>query len=233
MSGDPLAYAWPDSTTDARHAELILASTSPRRHELLARLGLPFEIVPVAVPENPLSGETPGQTATRLALAKAHAALARLPRETHALIIAADTVVVYRGQLLGKPETPEAAVAMLRRLRGKIHRVISAVAVLDSQSGRTRVRTETTRVRLRPLSDEEIRRYVATGDPLDKAGAYAIQNRTFHPVESIQGCYSNVVGLPLCALAEELGEFGVRVPGEWHAGHGACQCAQRTGAMPG
>ncbi len=83
------------------------------------------------------------------------------------------------------------------------------------------------------MSDEEIDRYVATGDPLDKAGAYAIQNRTFHPVESIRGCYSNVVGLPLCALAEELVEFGVRVPGEWRAGGRACQCAERIGAIDG
>ena len=222
-----------DLPSDAQHARLILASTSPRRRELLARFRLPFEVMAVDVPETPLPGEAPEQTAARLALAKAHAALATVPRDTHALIIAADTVVVYRGQSLGKPESLDAAVRMLRRLRGHTHRVVSAVAVLDSRSGRTRVRTETTRVRLRLMSDEEIDRYVATGDPLDKAGAYAIQNRAFHPVESIRGCYSNVVGLPLCALAEELVEFGVRVPDKWRARGRTCQCAECMGAIAG
>lgn len=211
---------------------LVLASTSPRRRELLSRFGLPFSVVPVDVPEAPLPGEKPAQTAARLALAKARAAMASLPRPSNALIIGADTIVVYRGRPLGKPETPDAAVAMLDRLRGRTHSVVSAVAVLDTRSERSLVRTETTRVRLRPMSDEEIARYVATGDPLDKAGAYAIQNRTFQPVESIEGCYSNVVGLPLCALAEELSELGVSVPAEWRVRGKACQCARLSGATP-
>lgn len=203
---------------------LILASTSPRRHELLARLGLPFSVVPVDVPEAPLPREKPARTAERLALDKAHAAAADLPSGANALVIGADTVVAAAGRALGKPGTPERATAMLRRLRGKTHRVISGVAVVDTRTGRAIDQAAITRVHLRPMSDEEIARYVATGDPLDKAGAYAIQNQVFHPVEWILGCYSNVVGLPLCLLAEEFGELGVQVPSEWRRTGADCQC---------
>ncbi|HVC34081.1 MAG TPA: Maf family protein [Chloroflexota bacterium] len=206
------------------HASLVLASTSPRRRELLARLGLPFSVVPMDVPESPLPGESPAQTAERLAVAKARAGAATLPDHPGVLVVGADTVVVYRGQPLGKPATPDEARAMLRRLRGKTHRVISGVAVVDAQTGQAVTRTATTRVHLRPLTDDEIDRYVATGDPLDKAGAYAIQNQAFHVVEWIKGCYSNVVGLPLCVLAEELAEFGVSVPFPVRRSRKDCGC---------
>lgn len=214
------------SSPTTHHASLVLASTSPRRRELLARLGLPFVVVPVEVSEAPLPDETPTRLAKRLALAKARAALPKLPDQSNALIVGADTIVVYRGQTLGKPNTPADAIATLRRLRGKTHRVISAVAIVDRRTGRSLVRTTTTRVYLRPMTDEEIARYVASGDPLDKAGAYAIQNQPFHPVEWIEGCYSNVVGLPLCTLAEELIRFGARVPEEWRPSGKACACAR-------
>jgi MAF protein len=216
------------SSLVTHHASLILASSSPRRRELLAEFGIPFSVVAANVPESPLPGEPPEHSAARLALAKAQAVLTNLPDKPAALVIGADTIVVYRGHPLGKPASPDEAIAMLKRLRGKTHRVISAVAVVDARTGRAVVRTTSTRVHLRPMSDEEIARYVASGDPLDKAGAYAIQNRTFHPVEWIKGCYSNVVGLPLCTLAEELSIFGVNVPAEWGPGGKACQCIRLT-----
>jgi len=218
------------SSLMTRHSSLILASSSPRRRELLAEFGIPFSVVAANVPESPLPGESPERSAARLALAKAQAVLANLPGKTSALVIGADTIVVYRGQPLGKPASPDEAIAMLKRLRGKTHRVISAVAVVDTRTGRSVVRTTSTRVHLRPMSDEEIARYVASGDPLDKAGAYAIQNRTFHPVEWIEGCYSNVVGLPLCTLAEELSEFGVNVPAQWQTRGKTCECGRLAGA---
>ncbi|MGH2458411.1 MAG: Maf family protein [Chloroflexota bacterium] len=205
---------------------LVLASTSPRRRELLGRLGQPYTVVPIDVDETPLPGERPAQTAERLALAKARAARAALPADVEAVIVGADTIVVHHGHPLGKPETPAEAVGMLQRLRGETHRVISGVAVLDTRTGADRIATATTRVHLRPLTDAEIAAYVATGDPLDKAGAYAIQNREFQPVEWIEGCYSNVVGLPLCTLATELIAFGVEVAPEWQAGSRRCQCAR-------
>lgn len=203
---------------------LVLASTSPRRRELLGRLGLPFTIVPVAVDEEPLPGESPAHTAERLALAKARAALAVLPPRSESFVVGADTIVVYRGRPLGKPTTAAEAATMLRRLRGKTHRVISGVAVVDSRTGTSRMATATTRVHLRPMTDAEITAYVASGDPLDKAGSYAIQNQDFHPVEWIEGCYSNVVGLPLCELTRLLATFDVKVTPEWQASRGRCQC---------
>lgn len=115
---------------------------------------------------------------------------------------------------------------MLRRLRNRTHQVISAVAVVDVASGKTEVGAETTSVRLRPLTDDEIAAYVASGDPLDKAGAYAIQNSAFHPVAGFVGCYSNVIGLPLCTVSQLLGRFGVSVSREWRSADEGCHCAR-------
>lgn len=220
------AVTSPDPTGPDRGRLLILASSSPRRRQLLAELGVPFLVVPVDVPEEPRPGEKPIDLAKRLALSKAEAAQAAGLPDAAELIVGADTVVVDRSQPLGKPATPAEAIAMLRRLRGRVHQVIGGVAVLDRASGRAMVETELTRVRLRAMTDEEIIRYVETGDPLDKAGAYAIQNPEFHPVESIEGCYHNVVGLPLCTLAAVLARFGVAVAAEWQPRGSACQCAQ-------
>ncbi len=191
---------------------------------MIARLGLPYTVVPVDVDEAPRPGEPPARTAERLALAKASAARAKLSPAAEAVIVGADTIVVDRGHQLGKPATPDEAIAMLRRLRRKTHRVISGLAVLDARTGQTAVTTRSTRVHLRPMTDREIAAYVASGDPLDKAGAYAIQNREFHPVEWIEGCYSNVVGLPVCALAEELSAWGLDVDAAWRPRGRRCQC---------
>jgi MAF protein len=185
---------------------LILASSSPRRRHLLALLGLPFTVVRAEVDESPLAGEEPAATARRLSRAKAQAAAVHL-RE--GLIVAADTLVVLEGECLGKPAHPDEATAMLCRLRGREHRVLSGLALLDAASGREAIEVVETRVWMRHTSDEEIAAYVASGDPFDKAGAYAVQHDGFHPVARWWGCATNVMGLPLCHLDTMLRAFGV------------------------
>lgn len=196
----------------ANEPSLVLASASPRRRELLAELGLPFRVETADISEQQQPGEIPAHLAERLAREKAEAVARRLRDaglSAPTYVIGADTVVVDGNSALGKPENPADATRMLRRLRGKSHRVITGVAVVDARTGRVLEGAITARVWLRRLTDQEIADYVASGDPLDKAGGYAIQNRLFHPVEKILGCYSNVVGLPLCVLAELLGKLGV------------------------
>jgi septum formation protein len=183
---------------------LTLASASPRRRELLARLGLPFRVSPVSVAEAPLQGEAPAATARRLALLKLRSAR-RLTDPS--VTLAADTVVGLEGVALGKPRDPEEARRMLRRLRARAHLVHTGVAV--GAPGLELCEVETTRVRMRPYTEEELERYVATGDPLDKAGAYAIQDADFHPVLALEGSYTNVVGLPLPLTARLLGAAGL------------------------
>ena len=178
---------------------LILASRSPRRRRLLDHLGLPFRVVISQVEEDmaPTAAGRPQELAETLALAKAEAVATE---EGEGIVIAADTIVVDGDTILGKPADSSEAAAMLRRLRGKTHRVITGLALVDPGSGQQAASHVVTSVRMRPYSDAEIAAYVTRGDPLDKAGAYAIQDEAFHPVASYQGCYCNVVGLPLKAL---------------------------------
>jgi len=183
---------------------LILASNSPRRRELLAQIGLTFTIAPADVDERIRSGEAPEDYAERLALEKARTA-ARQAGE--GIIIAADTIVVVGGTILGKPGDAEDARRMLKELSGREHAVVTGLAVMDAATQRSSVRTSITKVWFRDLSEREISAYVATGEPLDKAGAYGIQERGALLVERIEGCYSNVVGLPLSLLGEMLREF--------------------------
>ncbi|MFQ6057512.1 MAG: Maf family protein [Anaerolineae bacterium] len=185
---------------------LILASRSPRRRQLLTLLGLPFTVVTAEVDEGPLKGQDPATTARRLSRAKAQAVTALV---AEGLVVAADTLVVLEGQILGKPADPAEATAMLRRLRGRRHLVLSGLTLLDARSGQEATELIETRVWMRPYSDEEIAVYVASGDPLDKAGAYAIQHAGFHPVARLRGCTANVMGLPLCRLDTMLRAFGV------------------------
>ena len=189
---------------------ILLASSSPRRRELLAQLGLRFDIAAPDIDETRLPDEDLVAYARRLSQQKA-AAVHKMDRR--ALIIAADTIVEFRGELLGKPADAAEAGDMLRRLRGNAHSVITAFTLLrasDSPCANTRhVRTIVT---MRDYSDAEIAAYIATGDPFDKAGGYAIQNQAFHPVARIDGSYSNVVGLPLEALKDALLDFGVELP---------------------
>lgn len=195
---------------------LVLASNSPRRRQLLALAVQEFLVQPADVDECALPGETPGAYVLRLAVHKAETCAARSdPRD---MILAADTTVAVDGAILGKPADAAEAVEMLRLLRGKIHEVHTGIAIhLDK-----RMLTDlcTTAVPMRNYSDAEIADYVASGDPLDKAGAYAIQHAGFHPVEALRGCFASVMGLPLCHLARMLRAAGMLLADDLPA---ACQ----------
>ena len=191
---------------------LILASASPRRRELLERLGLPFEVRPSGI-EEPLAAGVPASTlATALARAKAADIADRLRAagEAAALVLGADTLVVLDGQPLGKPTSRGDARAMLRALRGRSHEVVTAVVVRDADpAGRELTEAVVSRVLMRDYTDDEIDAYVATGEPDDKAGAYAVQGRGRRLVSRVDGCYTNVVGLPLRTTARLLQAFGL------------------------
>jgi len=189
--------------------KLILASASPRRAEILSDAGISFELLPVEVDETPCSGESAEAMCTRLAGAKARAAVAHLGALSEpAIVVAADTAVEVGGEILGKPASPEAAREMLRRLSGKTHRVLTALSLVRLPDGATRSDVERTEVRIAALDQDEIEEYVATREPMDKAGGYAIQGRGGRFVESVDGCYFNVVGLPLARLCRILKELG-------------------------
>jgi septum formation protein len=193
--------------------ELVLASASPRRQQFLRDLGLDYRLVVAPVDEDPRPGEAPVALAHRLAEAKAEAAAALLPQDGKPrLVIAADTVVALGDLLLGKPVDAAEATTMLAQLRDRVHEVHSSVCVLDLLHNIQCTRVNTTAVRMRAYTDDEIAAYVATGDPLDKAGAYAIQHREFAPVSAVDGCVSGVIGLPLADLRDLLATFGVHPP---------------------
>ncbi len=172
---------------------------------LLRQIGLDFEIEPSGADETIPQDADPGELAERLAVEKARMVASQ---RQSGLVIGADTVVVLDGQILGKPVDAGEAVRMLRALSGREHQVITGIAVVDAASGEVRSDAVTTDVRFTSLSEGAIARYVATGEPMDKAGAYAIQGFGALLIEGISGCYFNVVGLPLRRLAELLGEFG-------------------------
>jgi septum formation protein len=187
---------------------LILASASPRRAEVLRAAGIPFETMPADVDEAHRPNETPEELVRRLAEAKARFAAARGPSGEPAIVVGADTEVVVDGLVLGKPASAEDAREMLRRLSGRTHGVITGLAVIRLPDGATRTEQETTLVTFAPLTAEEIEDYVASGEPFDKAGAYAIQGRGGRFVTRVEGCYFNVVGLPLARLYRILRELG-------------------------
>jgi septum formation protein len=184
---------------------LILASASPRRAELLASAGFSFEISPADVDESPRAGEAPQAYALRVAAAKAEVVTARC-RESGSWVLAADTVVLIEGEMLGKPVDDADAERMLKRLSGTVHEVHTAV-VLERASHQFPA-VASTRVQLLPLSDREIAWYIATGEPAGKAGAYAIQGRAARFVDRIEGSWSNVVGLPIATVYRLLREGG-------------------------
>ena len=187
---------------------LILASSSPRRRELLAGLDLRFEIIKPDIDESRRAAEDLVEYAERLSREKAEA-VARTLDERPALVISADTIVMDGGELLGKPADDGDARRMLRTLRGREHEVVTAFTLFRAgDTPRTITRHARTAVEMRAFSEAEIDAYVATGDPLDKAGAYGIQNEAFRPVARIEGSYSNVVGLPLDELKAALGDIG-------------------------
>ncbi len=192
--------------------EIILASASPRRADLLRQIGLPFRVAPSALDEeehvSAAAVDRPEELATRLALAKAQTVARRIER---GLILAADTMVVCDEAVLGKPRDPAEAQAFLIRLAGRTHRVITGVALLQAETGRAEVAAAVTDVRMRPFAAAEAAAYVASGEPMDKAGGYAVQGRGALLVEAIEGEYSNVVGLPLITVAGLLRRFGMEV----------------------
>jgi septum formation protein len=189
---------------------LILASTSPRRKQLLALTGWDFETRPVNIDEAPLPGEDPGKYVLRLAAAKARQAgsLAEMGQ----VVLASDTTVADGSTILGKPVDSTDAVEILKRLRGRTHQVYTALVLFDPAAGRMLSDLCISQVPMRAYSDAEIGAYVASGDPLDKAGAYAIQHPVFNPVEHFGGCFASVMGLPLCHLVRTAQKMGLASP---------------------
>lgn len=179
---------------------LILASRSPRRHQLLTMLGIPHRVVAADVQEIPLPREAPAAYARRLARDKARAV-------PGALVLGADTTVVLDGDLLEKPADPADALRMLLRLQGRRHEVITAVCLLAH--GEAHEAADTTTVQFRPMSEASLRAYVATGEPMDKAGAYAVQEEGGRFVVRVEGSRTNVMGLPMEAVTAALGRFGI------------------------
>lgn len=206
------SYSAPDRAVP-KGPRVVLASSSPRRRELISELCLDVEVLSPSGYEGPPSpGEAPEDYTLRMAADKAEQAAAL---RAGAVVIGADTCVVYRGDILGKPVDASEAVATLRRLRGEEHSVVTGLCVRaagpagTAASDSLSMAVRRTRVWMRDYSDEEIDAYVASGSPFDKAGSYAIQDTDFDPVDRIQGCYFNVVGFPLCALVETLAAQGV------------------------
>jgi nucleoside triphosphate pyrophosphatase len=181
---------------------MLLASASPRRRELLRLLNAPFDVLSTDIDETPYPGEAAATLVERLSRAKAAEALSQRPT---ALVIACDTAVDLDGELYGKPRDLAEARRMLRGLKGRDHLVFGGVTLCDGRAMETFV--VRTRVQMRDYRDEEIKAYIATGDPLDKAAAYAVQHPAFRPVAAVEGCYANVMGLALCRLHHALLPF--------------------------
>ncbi len=191
--------------------QVILASASPRRKELLEQIKLEFAVIPSNAEEVVLPGETPEEHVVRLSIDKA-TEVAERPDVDGRWFIGSDTIVLCNQQILGKPKDAAHAAEMLRMLSGREHRVLSGYAILDRQSGIQKAEAVSTTVRFRDLTEDEIARYIASGEPMDKAGSYAIQGLAVCFVASIAGSYTNVVGLPLCRLTLALKELGVPLP---------------------
>jgi len=191
---------------------ITLASGSPRRRQLLALTGWPALVRPITVDETAHAGEAPEELARRLALTKARQGLRQ--NGGAALVLAADTIVAVGGVLLGKPADAAEAARMLERLRGRSHRVVTALALIDRRTESELGDVCATEVPMRAYSDDEIQAYAASGSPLDKAGAYGIQDRHFQPVavDRLQGCYANVMGLPICHLVRTMRRLGHAPP---------------------
>ena len=186
---------------------ILLASTSPRRRELVARLRIPFEsCTPSGVEELPYSNEDPAGYVDRMSTLKALSTAKSVGNNR--LVIGSDTAVTIGGAILGKPSDVLEAESMLRFLRGKTHQVVTSVTLVSTDMNKVLTRNSAISVTMRNYSDLEINEYIATGDAMDKAGAYAIQHEGFDPVSRLYGCYTSVVGLPLCILSLQLAEMG-------------------------
>ena len=219
--------------------EFILASSSPRRRELFGTLGIPYTILKPDIDERQHDGEPPLDYVERLSREKALAVVKHLGKPS--AVLAADTVVILsadtmgidgQGVILGKPIDAADARDMLRRLRGRVHQVCTAMTLLVLAEGAVQSSTTQitrTDVTMRDYSDAEIEAYIATGDPFDKAGSYAIQHPIFKPVARIDGCYTNVIGLPMCRLQTMLADIG------WSGveAQPVCDCAERYAGVFG
>ncbi len=193
---------------------LVLASSSPRRQELIGLLGLPVRIVPSGADENTPAEWSPREIVEELSKRKALAIKKELTESTDesSIIVGSDTIVVLNGRIMGKPRDVQEAVRMLKLLAGNVHEVYTGVSCVRLSDGKTATSHRVTKVRMRALSEDQISRYVATGEPMDKAGAYGIQEFGSVLVESIEGDYFNVVGLPVSLLAVLLEQFEITIP---------------------
>lgn len=188
---------------------LILASGSPRRREILAHLGMPFAVQSSDVDETPAPGEAPQALVARLSREKGDAVARMLGGDF--LVLAADTIVVIDGTIIGKPADAPDAESILKRLRGRPHEVFTGLTLAPAGGGADWTAIARTRVHMRDYGDAEIADFIASRRPFDKAGAYAIQDPDFHLVRAIEGCYFNVMGLPLCEVIRGLHALGVPV----------------------
>ncbi len=195
---------------------LLLASNSPRRKQLLGLTGWGFRVAPADLDESVLINETPFNYVARLAEAKARAAANEAQDEQ--FVIGSDTTVVLEGEILAKPVDEAEAVWMLEKLRGRTHQVLTGICVLNLADDVAYTEVCVTDVPMRNFSDTEIKAYVATGDPMDKAGAYAIQHPQFKPVASMAGCFASVMGLPLCHVNKIMKRLGYHSPADVPAG---------------
>lgn len=186
---------------------LVLASASPRRQELIQTFGIPVRIIVSDVDESTPSDWHPQQVVEQLAMRKAQAVLGDI--RDHEIVVGSDTIVVLNDVILGKPKDEAEAIRMISALQGTTHFVYSGIACIDKASGRAIVDYRRTAITMAPLSDEQVRRYVATGEPMDKAGAYGIQGKASAFITDMQGDYFSVVGLPISALANLLQQLGV------------------------
>ena len=216
-----------DSEQASQGITLILASGSPRRREIIRALDMPVELLrPDGDEDSPRRGEEPEEYVLRLSLDKARQTS---NQSENTVVIGADTAVVLNDEILGKPVDDAEATAMLQRLRGVGHTVLTGVTVFDSRTGQWTSSVKGTDVLMRHYSDMEIAAYVKTGGPLDKAGGYAIQDEGFRPTSSIQGCYLNVVGFPLCEVVRLLDELCVHatLKPDWQTPEQCQDCALR------
>jgi len=204
-----IEFSGESAVIESSSVTIILASNSPRRKQLLALTDLDFIVSAPDVDESQYENESPADYVLRLAETKARVMEDRV--ETNQIILAADTTVVDGSDILGKPKDSAEAVMMLTRLRGRTHQVYTGAALLRVSDGYLLTELGVTDVPMRNYSDEEINAYVATGDPLDKAGAYAIQHPEFSPVASMSGCYASVMGLPLCHVTRMLRKMNIKL----------------------
>lgn len=192
--------------------ELILASQSPRRKMLLEQVGVPFTVLSSDVDETIDTNAEPAKVVKVLAARKADHAARQLSDNPSAVVLAADTIVVLRNQVLGKPKDRDDAFEMLQMLQNKWHHVMTGIVLIDVATGERLTHVEKTRVRVRPLTSAAIWKYIDSGEPLDKAGAYGIQGLGALLVEKLDGCYFNVVGLPIYSVSVMLARIGIKTP---------------------